>query len=234
MRKNYYVILGIPSNATQSDIKAAYRRLAKEFHPDHYGQNPTPFQVIHEAYSILSDPQSRRSYDDSIQYSAGERQTRRAEPVHNFHRETVEPLVPDENTTFYGGRSPRKVFRYFRPAFDRIYDDQFSGTILGHRQPENIPVDGRTIEIILSPAQAQRGGTVPLRIPVRIRCPACSGYGYSRYSHCRRCHGAGVLPGEKTMALRYPAGIRENQMVRFGPGAPDTGKIIFTVVFKIR
>ena len=60
MPKNYYIILGIPANSNQEDIKAAYRRLAKEYHPDYYGENYAPFQVLQEAYSVLSDPLQRK------------------------------------------------------------------------------------------------------------------------------------------------------------------------------
>ena len=49
MPKNYYVVLGIPSTSSQEEIKTAYRRLAKEFHPDRYGEGHSPFQVIQEA-----------------------------------------------------------------------------------------------------------------------------------------------------------------------------------------
>lgn len=63
MPKNYYLVLGITSDATLDDIKEAYRRLAKEFHPDHYGDNHSPFLAIQEAYSVLSDPVRRRTHD---------------------------------------------------------------------------------------------------------------------------------------------------------------------------
>lgn len=234
MAKNYYVILGISSNTTQTDIKAAYRRLAKEFHPDYYGQNNAPFQIIHEAYSVLSDPKSRRSYDDSIQSSTRKQQAQHAEPVRDFYRETVEPLVPDENTTSFAGRSPRKTLHHFWSAGDRMYDDRYSGTFKGHRQRENIPFKGITIEVTLSPAQAQRGGAVRLRIPVQVRCPSCSGYAFSRYNNCRRCNGEGILPGEKTIMLRYPAGIRDNQMLQFMQESSNTGKSSITAFFRIR
>jgi len=84
MSKNYYIILGIPSDSTQTDIKAAYRRLAKEFHPDHYGESQIPFQALQEAYSVLSDPKSRKAYDDSLQKTG--RQSQQAEPTRRDFR----------------------------------------------------------------------------------------------------------------------------------------------------
>ncbi len=234
MPKNYYFILGIPSNSTQNDIKAAYRRLAKEFHPDYYGKNQAPFQVIHEAYSVLRDPKSRRSYDDSMQSSDRRRQTRHVEPVSCFYREEAEPLVPDDNTTILGRMSPQKSFHHFWSAFDSMYDDQYFGTFRDHRQQEDIPFKGITIEITLSPEQAQRGGNVRLNVPFQMRCPSCSRYEISRHYHCWRCNGAGVISGEKAVMLSYPEGIQENHTLQFTLGPSSMGEMNITAVFKIR
>lgn len=63
MPKNYYLVLGITSKATQDDIKDAYRRLSKAYHPDRYGENNSPFLAIQKAYSVLSDPIKRQTHD---------------------------------------------------------------------------------------------------------------------------------------------------------------------------
>ena len=63
MPKDYYLVLGITSDATLDEIKDAYRRLAKTFHPDRYGDNHSPFLAVQEAYAILSDPIKRQTHD---------------------------------------------------------------------------------------------------------------------------------------------------------------------------
>ncbi len=63
MAKNYYLILGVDSNATPEQNKSAYRRQVMDFLPDHYGENCEPFLAIQEAHAVLNDPIRRRAYD---------------------------------------------------------------------------------------------------------------------------------------------------------------------------
>ncbi|MGD0276586.1 MAG: DnaJ domain-containing protein [Syntrophales bacterium] len=64
MAKNYYAILEISPSAKANEVRASYRRLVKEFHPDHYSGRSEIFQQIHEAYSVFSDNQKRRQYEE--------------------------------------------------------------------------------------------------------------------------------------------------------------------------
>ena len=63
---NYYEILGVPRNASQSEIKNAYRRLAKDRHPDRPGGSETGFSRLQEAHAVLSDPNRRRQHDEAL------------------------------------------------------------------------------------------------------------------------------------------------------------------------
>lgn len=79
--KDYYRILGVPENAAEEDIKSAYRRLAKEYHPDvHPGDEKCEemFRKVNEAYDVLGDPQKRKVYDGKW---------RSTESGGSFHRE---------------------------------------------------------------------------------------------------------------------------------------------------
>lgn len=67
MLKNYYVILGIPTDASLEQIRSAYRQQVKELHPDHYGEDSGPFREVQEAYKVLSDSERRRNYDRDLQ-----------------------------------------------------------------------------------------------------------------------------------------------------------------------
>lgn len=244
MPKNYYIILGIPSTSTQTDIKAAYRRLAKEFHPDHYGEGQTPFQILQEAYSVLRDPQSRKAYDDSIQVDK-KQPSRNVTPrrwesrehsgrySRRYTEETIEPLGSDEPHLFTG-TSSENSFHQSRSGsvFDSIFD-HFFGEFQGYPQPVNSRFEDLTVEITLSPEEARRGGNIQFNIPIQMRCPSC--YRYSRnYYHCRHCNGSGFLSQEKTVSLNYPAGITENHSIPFYLSPSNTERIFLTALFKIR
>lgn len=98
MPKNYYVILGIPANSALTDIKEAYRRLAKEYHPDYYGKDQAPFQLIQEAYSVLSNKQSRKLYDNTLQRPFRQAQSINVESMHKYTKNNIEPLIPEKES----------------------------------------------------------------------------------------------------------------------------------------
>jgi molecular chaperone DnaJ len=66
MAKSYYAILGISSNATEDEIRSAYRRLAKEFHPDYYEGGSEIFREIQEAYAVLGNVRRRNEYEQKV------------------------------------------------------------------------------------------------------------------------------------------------------------------------
>ena len=84
MAKNYYLILGVGASASSDEIKAAFRRRARELHPDTSGMESGPFLEVQEAYTVLSDPEQRREYDRQALSRARRRPW---EP-------SAEPLVP--------------------------------------------------------------------------------------------------------------------------------------------
>ena len=69
MKKNYYDVLGVDKNASQDDIKKAYRNLSKKYHPDKTGGNDSKFKEINEAYDTLGDETKRRQYDNPNPFS---------------------------------------------------------------------------------------------------------------------------------------------------------------------
>ncbi len=93
MARNYYVILGIPQNATQEQIKTAYRHHAKILHPDHYGDDHTPFLEVQEAYHTLINPEKRKQYDRKLD----EKECAPKSPYKSRRRHSAKsPIEPNE------------------------------------------------------------------------------------------------------------------------------------------
>jgi curved DNA-binding protein CbpA len=116
MSKSYFAILEVTSNATPDEIHSAYRRLAKAYHPDHYRGGSEPFQRIHEAYSVLGDPDRRKAYEKSLSQIG----MRRAPGITTYS--VPEPLIPERGPVFGGEMSPNRSFERVFPSFDEIFD----------------------------------------------------------------------------------------------------------------
>lgn len=199
MPRDYYVVLGIPADSTQREIKAAYRRLAKEFHPDRGSDRHTLFLSIQEAYSVLGDPRRRSEYDDSRRASSTHSAPRRN--VFPSSPERVEPLIPEQPSDFGRVSSLR--------SHASTGDSLFGAWGYGGRQ-ENLAV-----EVHLSWPEARRGGVVRLDMSGQFQCRACGGSGERGFLQaCGQCGGAGVNNHTYTLRLEFPAGVPDNSVLR--------------------
>jgi len=208
MPKNYYIILGIPPSSTQEDIKAAYKRLAKEYHPDRYPNGHTPFQNIQEAYSVLGDPSRRNAYDLRRSRRPGPA-THRSSQSMRFKRSSssAEPLIPERRSFEYEELQPRHAFQRYRPLFDKVFEQRFD-TIEEIRPEEDQGIPG-AVTIALSADQARQGGQIRIAVPARLSCPGCRGRGGTGIYECWRCSGSGRIHGNFPVVIAYPPGIRD-------------------------
>ena len=234
MPKNYYIILGISADSSQAEIKSAYRRLAKEFHPDHYGQS-SPFLTIQEAYSVLSDPIQRRSYDNTLQESRLVRN--RPEDIESLrespYRGEVEPLIPERSQVNIGDTSLLRSFSSYRPSFDSFFNQGVSNFREKNNTPKGKRLENFTIVIRLSPDQAFRGGHIRLSVPVHLHCPNCNGQGGMGSYECWRCSGLGILSGEFPVVISYPSGVSDNHTVQLPLKRFGIRTLLLTVTFRI-
>jgi molecular chaperone DnaJ len=213
MAKSYYAILGVSSSATADEIRSAYRRLAKEFHPDHYAGDSEIFRDIQEAYAVLANVERRRQYE-SIR-----RAPVRA-PVKGTRYPEPEPLIPAEKPVDIGEISPVRSFRTFAPSFDEIFDwlwDNFTSP----DQPKSARIKHLTLEVPLTAEQALRGGNARVMVPASAVCPTCRGYGGVGLYECSRCAGEGAISGEVPISISFPPGLTQDHAVmipleRFG------------------
>ncbi len=232
MPKNYYLVLGITSEATTDDIKAAYRRLAKEFHPDHYGDNHSRFLAIQEAYSILSDPEKRYHHDRMVARQKAKQPpgTYTGTPV--YHHNRAEPLIPDQKPVeTIETISLARSFNTYRPSFDQLFD-RILGNFHPYNSPKNEKIENLNLEILLTPEQAFTGGQVRISIPVEPVCPSCSGQGRIGPYSCRRCSGDGVISGEYPIIIYYPPHISKNHVVQIPLDKYGIHNLYLTVHFR--
>lgn len=216
--KDYYCILGVARTATARDILRAYRTLAKLYHPDRGGpQSTATFQDIVEAYAILSDPERRRHYNQSLaefvdvtpSASVGSARPQ-PEPLIPEPRSVrlhsqPEPLVPEPLSLLYD-------FGTISPSFDALYA-RLLQNFTGRGTPKAARLESLTAEVRLSPYEALQGVLVPVGIPVFVRCAACGGSGRDWYALCLACQGHGMVETAHTIHVRIPPRAWEGAVV---------------------
>ena len=232
MAKNYYVILGVSSDASQDEIKSAYRREAKRCHPDRSGEGSEPFLDIREAYEVLGDPARRRDYDREMAGDEkGSRSGRRGvgpEPLRRG-RYRAEPLVPERRPrgsqeAFVESPLTSLLAELFGGWWDDV--DAAAGRNAG-RRPEEIHV-----EVTLSQKAARRGGRIRVRVPALSRCPACRGRGGDGFFACAYCSGRGAVPDERPVDVALPGGLVDGFTGRVSLGRAGMGDL--TLVLHVR
>ncbi len=192
--KDFYQVLGVSESASQDDIKKAYRRLAKQYHPDANPSNPSAadrFKEISEAHSVLSDADKRKQYDQMRRLGAFDGGPRRSAAG---PRPAGAPGdVGAEGFDFgdFGGLGD-----IFSSIFGR-----------GGRQPES---RSESLEAVIEvPFRvAALGGKITVTIPVTEACPTCSGNGGApgaTWSTCPECNGRGTISfGQGGFAVNRP------------------------------
>ena len=226
MAKSYYAILGISSSAKADEIKTAYRRLVKEFHPDRYPGGIHMFQQIHESYSVLSDDQKRQQYDQDLMNAKT-----RAHVRHKFNPE-MEPLIPEQQPTDIGNISLVRSFQTFTPSFDEIFDWLWTNFSTLH-YPKSRRVQNLTLEVPLTREQALSGGNARVMVPVRAICKMCRGYGDVGPYECPRCAGEGAIVGEVPISVSFPSDLRADHAVMIPLDRYGIRNLHVTVLFRL-
>jgi molecular chaperone DnaJ len=244
-KRDYYEVLGVARDASEEEIKKAYRKLAMKYHPDrNHGKgdekqakaSEEKFKEVKEAYEVLTDAGKRSAYD-------------------RFGHAGVDPNAGG----FGGGFRGAEGMGGFAEAFGDIFGDIFGGGRGGGRSNAFRGADLRyNMEITLE--QAAKGFTTEIRVPawdscetchgsgakpgtspktctmcggagaVRMQqgffsiqqtCPTCRGSGKVIAEPCTACSGAGRIKKNKVLEVNIPAGIDEGQRIRLsGKGEP--------------
>ncbi len=254
-KRDYYEVLGVSKNASDSDIKKAYRVVAKKYHPD---ANPgdtvaeEKFKEAAEAYAILSDPEKRAKYDQ-------------------FGHAAFDPNQ--------GGTGFGFDFADMSDIFGDIFGDMFGGG--ARKGPSNGPVRGADIRttVRISFEEAVYGTQKDMELPLKDECPVCKATGaqpghppenctkcggkgqvvYTQQSlfgmartvttcpdcqgsgklikfKCSNCAGSGYVKSKKTIQIKVPAGIDNGQSIRLremgepGTNGGERGDLLVTIL----
>lgn len=241
MSTDFYAVLGIGRDASDEDIKRAYRRLARELHPDANPGDPEAearFKEVSQAYEVLHDPERRRRYDlfgDDGRVGASSGPSGSAFDIGDLF------------DAFFGGNSfgaggasgPRSA-----PDAEIVIDLDLAEAASGvtHGVDVELPgpcerCDGTGCEPGTHPARCETcAGTGQVRqvrrsllgqLVTSSACPGCAGTGRVIPSPCRRCRGDGRLRTSRHLEIDVPAGIDDGQRLRLsgrGPAAPRGGR----------
>ncbi|MGQ9920177.1 MAG: molecular chaperone DnaJ [Desulfobacca sp.] len=232
LERDAYEILGVPRDATDADLKKAYRKLARKYHPD---VNPNDkeaekkFKEISAAYDILSNPEKRAEYDrlGAAAYYA------RPETAHDFEEVFAARGFADLFRDLFGGRGGQA----------------YAGPVRGDDLAYSLEIDF---------LEAVKGGSRTISLEKEVTCPACHGSGYEYAGQtcqdcggrgviekkvdnvrmlincatchgtgrvgqqsCRRCGGRGVILGTETLEVKIPPGVDTGTRLRMtGRGNP--------------
>jgi len=226
-KQDYYETLGVKRDASEADLKKAYRRLAMKYHPDRNPDNESAeknFKEAKEAYEVLADGEKRSAYDQ-------------------FGHAGVDP------SSRMGGGGPGAAG--FGDVFGDIFGDIFGGGGGGRSGPAR--GSDLQYQLDLSLEDAVRGTETRIRVPARVRCGGCSGSGakpgtsptacgtcggrgqvrmqqgfFSILQTCPQCRGSGTVIGTpctdcggqgrvqktKTLQVKVPAGVDEGDQIR--------------------
>ncbi|MEU7652565.1 molecular chaperone DnaJ [Micromonospora taraxaci] len=250
IEKDFYAVLGVDKAASADDIKKAYRKLARESHPDHNPGDPKAeerFKAASEAYNVLSDTGRRREYDE-MRSLFGSGAFRR-----NARGGGQPGGMPFDVSDMFGGAGGGDR-RFGGAGFQDLFSSIFSGGQAGGQAAPRGPARGRDVEteVALDFGDAVRGVTLPLtlRAPGVCEtchgngakpgtqprtCPVCHGAGvttrdqgaFSFSEPCRNCQGVGTVVEEKCPECHGTGGVTKTRTmnVRFPAGVADGQRI---------
>jgi DnaJ-class molecular chaperone len=200
--RDYYQILGLPRGASADDIKKAYRRLARQYHPDLHGgpkkaEMEKKFKEVNEAHEVLSDPDKRKKYD---RYGA---QWEQAEAFERARQQA-------------GARGEaRPEFSFGGEGFSDIFENLFGGRgRAGAGQGFAMPGEDLETEVELTLREVLTGVTKRVSLQEPVPCSTCQGSGRLRGRPCPTCLGHGVRLETKTIEVKIPAGVQDGTRVR--------------------
>ncbi len=237
-KKDYYEVLGVDKNASEADIKSAFRKLAKKYHPDVSKEENAAekFKEAQEAYAVLSDPEKRRQYDQ-FGHSAFTNASGGFSGFEGFDFGNVSDIFDDlfGGMGFSSSRSRSRNSNSPKKGADVLYHMtiDFEEAIYGTKKDIKIDVEEDCDEChgkggfdSKTCSECHGSGTITSQQRTmfgsflsKTTCPYCKGTGTTYERSCNNCHGTGKVTNRKTITVTVPAGIdSENRLRVAGKG----------------
>jgi DnaJ-class molecular chaperone len=228
--RDYYEVLGVKRDATEDEIRAAFRKLARKYHPDMNAGDKTAeekFKEINEANEVLSDAEKRKKYDrlganwkNGADFTPppGWQQTQGnyddfKDIFGDFQRgQTTTRTTTRTRTTTSTGSGGGGLFSDF---FEMLF---------GNGEAERQPLNDSEAAISISLEDAHRGGRHRLTMQKTRSCPICRGGGTVGNTLCPTCKGKGLVLAPKPLDINIPVGARDGATIKVpGQGRRGSG-----------
>jgi len=243
-KKDYYASLGLSKSASEDEIKKAYRKLAKKYHPD---ANPgdknaeAKFKEVSEAYAVLGDSEKRATYDQfgesAFSGAEGSRYNANDFDINDIFSSFAQNFGGFED--FFGSRSNRSRV-YTGASIQTNIQIEFEEAIFGTKKNINIALHetcdkcrGSGARPGTFPENCKRcGGTGQIHVHQQTMfgsmtsiqtCSTCHGEGKVIRELCPSCHGSGLVRKNKTLEIEIPRGINTGQTIRIS-GKGEAGR----------
>ncbi len=240
-KRDYYEVLGIGKNASDDEIKKAFRRLAIQHHPDKEGGDETKFKEINEAYEVLKDPSKRQRYDQFGHAGVGGSAASDGNPFAGFGGQGGQNVnfdfgdlgLGDVFESFFGGTGGNRARGQQARGRDveTRLEISFEEAVFGTEKTVQLNLDdvcehchGTTAEPGFELKTCDNcGGTGQVTHVMRTifgniqqaaPCPKCHGKGKIPEKACSVCHGKGTTRQSKAVTLKVPAGIDDGATIR--------------------
>ncbi len=244
-KRDYYEVLGVARGASEAELKKAYRRKARELHPDSNSDNPdaeAQFKEVNEAYEILKDAEKKAAYDRfghaAFEGGMGGGGGQRGAGFHGQgdFASAFSDVFDDLFGDFMGGQRGGGRQRAARGSDLRYnlrvtLEEAFSGV----QKTINVPT---SVACSACSGTGAEGGAEPITCPtcsgmgkvraqqgfftVERTCPTCNGLGQSIKNPCQTCHGNGRVEKERSLSVNIPAGVETGTRIRLA-GEGDAG-----------
>lgn len=235
-KEDYYELLGVARNASDTEVKKSFRRLAMKYHPDRNKDNPgseEQFKKVKEAYDVLSDPQKRSAYDQFGH--AGVDPSMGAAGGFGFSGDNFSDIFGDVFGDIFGGgrrRSQAQRGADLRYNLELTLEEAVAGTEAKIRVPcwhscSDCGGSGAKKGSGPVPCSTCQGhGAIRMQqgfFSVQQTCPACRGSGKQIKDPCRTCLGQGRTQDTKTLSVKIPAGVDSGDRIRLA-GEGEAGE----------